>query len=113
MITVRSPVRISLAGAGTDIPSYYRDHDGFLIAAAIDKYVAVTVIRSLAPGIHLTHSETEHASAIDLTTFIQFHRNIIPIQGRFFLSEQKFIPNPFRSSRPLRGFLYSFHLEAW
>ena len=35
MIITRSPLRISLGGGGTDLPSYYRDHGGFLVAAAI------------------------------------------------------------------------------
>ena len=39
MIYSRAPLRISLGGGGTDLPSYYRDHGGFLIAGAIDKYV--------------------------------------------------------------------------
>ena len=39
MIIARSPLRITLGGGGTDLPSYYREHGGFLIAAAIDKYV--------------------------------------------------------------------------
>ena len=39
MILVRSPLRISLGGGGTDLPSYYKEHEGFLIAAAINKYV--------------------------------------------------------------------------
>src|SRR5215210_871558 len=47
MIITRSPLRITLGGGGTDLPSYYRDHEGFLIAAAIDKYVFVTVISLL------------------------------------------------------------------
>ena len=34
MIITRSPLRISLGGGGTDLPSYYRKHSGFLIAAA-------------------------------------------------------------------------------
>ena len=38
MIIVRSPLRITLGGGGTDLASYYREHEGFLIAAAIDKY---------------------------------------------------------------------------
>jgi D-glycero-alpha-D-manno-heptose-7-phosphate kinase len=42
MIITRSPLRITLGGGGTDLPSYYRQHGGFLIAAAIDKYVYVT-----------------------------------------------------------------------
>ena len=39
MIITRSPLRISLGGGGTDLPSYYRDHTGFLVAAAIDRHV--------------------------------------------------------------------------
>ena len=49
MIIARSPLRISLGGGGTDLPSYYREHGGFLIAAAIDKAVYVTVHRTFAP----------------------------------------------------------------
>ena len=43
MIITRSPLRISLGGGGTDLPSYYREHAGFVIAAAIDKYVYITL----------------------------------------------------------------------
>jgi D-glycero-alpha-D-manno-heptose-7-phosphate kinase len=39
VIVTRAPLRISLGGGGTDLPSYYREHGGFLIAGAIDKYV--------------------------------------------------------------------------
>lgn len=60
MIIARSPLRITLGGGGTDLPSYYRDHDGFLIAAAIDKYVYVTVTRPFTPGIYLKYSHLEH-----------------------------------------------------
>ena len=45
MITTRSPLRISLGGGGTDLPSYYREHGGFLIAGAINKYVYINVMR--------------------------------------------------------------------
>ncbi|MBV8925129.1 MAG: GHMP kinase [Bradyrhizobium sp.] len=65
MIIVRSPLRISLGGGGTDLASYYRDHEGFLIAAAIDKYVYVSVIKPFQPGIYLKYSEIEHVDAID------------------------------------------------
>jgi len=43
MIIVRSPLRITLGGGGTDLPSYYREHEGFLVAAAIDRYVYITI----------------------------------------------------------------------
>jgi D-glycero-alpha-D-manno-heptose-7-phosphate kinase len=59
MIITRSPLRITLGGGGTDLPSYYREHEGFLIAAAIDKYVFVTVMRPFTPGIYLKYSQLE------------------------------------------------------
>jgi D-glycero-alpha-D-manno-heptose-7-phosphate kinase len=65
MIIVRSPLRITLGGGGTDLASYYRNHEGFLVAAAIDKYVYVTVIRPFTPGIYLKYSKIEHVEAID------------------------------------------------
>jgi D-glycero-alpha-D-manno-heptose-7-phosphate kinase len=60
MIIARSPLRITLGGGGTDLPSYYRKHGGFVIAAAIDKYVYVTVMRPFTPGIYLKYSQLEH-----------------------------------------------------
>ena len=50
MLIARSPLRITLGGGGTDFHSYYREHEGFLIAAAIDKYVYVTVMRPFTEG---------------------------------------------------------------
>jgi D-glycero-alpha-D-manno-heptose-7-phosphate kinase len=65
MIITRSPLRITLGGGGTDLPSYYRAHGGFLIAAAIDKYVYVTVMRPFTPGIYLKYSKLERVDATD------------------------------------------------
>jgi len=65
MIITRSPLRITLGGGGTDLPSYYRDHGGFLVAAAIDKYVYVTVMRPFTPGIFLKYSKLEHVDLAD------------------------------------------------
>jgi len=45
LIIARSPLRISLGGGGTDLPSYYRQHGGFLVAAAITRYVYVSMKR--------------------------------------------------------------------
>src|ERR1700739_1640100 len=64
MIIVRSPLRITLGGGGTDLPSYYGEHEGFLIAAAIDRYVYVTVHKPFAPGIYIKSSDIEHAATI-------------------------------------------------
>jgi len=65
MIIARSPLRISLGGGGTDLPSYYREHEGFLLAAAIDKYVFVTVMRPFTPGIFLKYSNLENVRLIE------------------------------------------------
>lgn len=65
MIITRSPLRITLGGGGTDLPSYYRQHGGFLIAAAIDKYVYVTVLRPFVQGIYLKYSQIEHVQSVD------------------------------------------------
>jgi D-glycero-alpha-D-manno-heptose-7-phosphate kinase len=65
MIIARSPLRISLGGGGTDLPSYYRQHEGFLIAGAIDRYVYVTVIRPFTEGIFLKYSKLEHVEKVE------------------------------------------------
>ena len=65
MIITRSPLRITLGGGGTDLASYYREHGGFLISAAIDKYVYVTVMRPFVPGIYLKYSKLEHVASVD------------------------------------------------
>ena len=65
MIITRSPLRISLGGGGTDLPSYYRKQGGFLIAAAIDKYVYITVHRRFVDGFLLKYSQLEEAGTID------------------------------------------------
>jgi len=65
MIITRSPLRISLGGGGTDLPSYYRDHGGFLIAAAIDKYIYINIQRRFVNGFLLKYSHLEEAATIE------------------------------------------------
>jgi len=64
MIIVRSPLRITLGGGGTDLASYYRDHEGFLLAATINKYVYVNVLRPFTEGVYLKYSQLEHVKSI-------------------------------------------------
>ena len=59
MITSRSPLRISLGGGGTDLPSYYKKYDGYCISGSINKYVYTTIIKPFKPGIYLKYSEIE------------------------------------------------------
>ena len=65
MIITRSPLRISLGGGGTDLPSYYRDHGGFLIAAAIDRYVYLTIHETFVEECIIKYSQMERVTSID------------------------------------------------
>src|ERR1700746_1172382 len=65
MIITRSPLRISLGGGGTDLPSYYQEHSGFLIAAAIDKYVYITLHRTFVEELIVKYSKLERVRSID------------------------------------------------
>src|SRR3954464_3419210 len=62
MIITRSRSRISLGGGGTDLPSYYRRHSGFLIAAAIDRYVYITVHQTFVPDLIVKYSKLERVA---------------------------------------------------
>lgn len=64
MIIVRSPLRISLGGGGTDLPSYYQEHSGFLIAAAIDKYVYINLHQTFVEDLIIKYSKLERVTSI-------------------------------------------------
>jgi D-glycero-alpha-D-manno-heptose-7-phosphate kinase len=59
MIIARSPLRVTLGGGGTDLPSYYEKFGGFLIAAAIDKYVYITLHDTFVADLLAKYSELE------------------------------------------------------
>lgn len=65
MIITRSPLRISLGGGGTDLPSYYREHSGFVIAAAIDRYVYITLHHTFVQELIIKYSRMERVQSID------------------------------------------------
>lgn len=62
MILTRSPLRISLGGGGTDLPSYYTRHGGFLVAAAIDKYIYIALHRTFVPDLIVKYSQMERVA---------------------------------------------------
>ena len=64
MLITRSPLRISLGGGGTDLPSYYRDHGGFLVSAAIDKYIYITVHRTFVADLIIKYSKMERVTSL-------------------------------------------------
>jgi len=59
LIITRSPLRISLGGGGTDLPSYYRKYGGFVLSAAINRYVYITINEAFRPRIILKYSKLE------------------------------------------------------
>jgi|TARA_B110000483_G_C18206486_1_gene547963 D-glycero-alpha-D-manno-heptose-7-phosphate kinase len=65
MIIVRSPLRISIGGGGTDIPSYYKEKGSFFISAAINKYVYVTITKPFEKGIYLKYSKIEKIKKVE------------------------------------------------
>jgi D-glycero-alpha-D-manno-heptose-7-phosphate kinase len=64
VIIGRSPLRISLGGGGTDLPSYYREHGGFVVAAAITQYVHVTLHRTPFKELLIRYSQIERPSSV-------------------------------------------------
>ncbi|HTQ69244.1 MAG TPA: galactokinase [Solirubrobacteraceae bacterium] len=64
VIFSRAPLRISLGGGGTDLPSYYREHGGFLVSGAIDKYVYMLTHTVFQRRYRMKYSEMEEVDEI-------------------------------------------------
>jgi D-glycero-alpha-D-manno-heptose-7-phosphate kinase len=64
VIFSRAPLRISLGGGGTDLPSYYREHGGFLVSGAIDKYVYMLTHTVFQRRYRMKYSELEEVDEI-------------------------------------------------
>jgi D-glycero-alpha-D-manno-heptose-7-phosphate kinase len=65
LIIVRSPLRISLGGGGTDLASYYRKYEGFVVSAAIDKYVYIILHDAFLGEILIKYSKLEKTESIE------------------------------------------------
>jgi D-glycero-alpha-D-manno-heptose-7-phosphate kinase len=65
MIITRAPLRITLGGGGTDLPSYYERFGGFVLSAAISKYIFIAVNRTFAPNYFLKYSAFERVERPD------------------------------------------------
>lgn len=65
MLITRAPLRISLGGGGTDLPSYYRRFGGYVISAAITKYVYIGINRTFTDDYFLKYSELERVREVD------------------------------------------------
>lgn len=65
MIIARSPLRITLGGGGTDLPSYYEKYGGFLISVAIDKYVYILINKTFDRTLCVKYSKLEKVNSVD------------------------------------------------
>jgi D-glycero-alpha-D-manno-heptose-7-phosphate kinase len=64
-IVARAPLRVALGGGGTDLPGHYREHGGFVVSAAVDRYVHMLVSAEMRPRFVLTHLEREEVDRVD------------------------------------------------
>jgi D-glycero-alpha-D-manno-heptose-7-phosphate kinase len=66
MIITRTPFRITLGGGGTDLPSFYREHGGFVLAVAIDKYMYLNVNSPIVDDkIRVKYAQSELVDHVD------------------------------------------------
>ncbi|MBA2450931.1 MAG: galactokinase [Chloroflexi bacterium] len=84
MIITRSPLRITLGGGGTDLPSYYQGHGGFLIAAAVDKYVYITIHETFVDDLIVKYSQLERVPSAEQVEHPIFREalKLLGIDGR-------------------------------
>ncbi|MFZ1082434.1 MAG: galactokinase [Candidatus Kryptoniota bacterium] len=67
MIVVRTPFRLPLGGGGTDLPSYYKKYEGFLVTAAINKYMYINLNQpALVDKIKIAYNKTEVVGLKDI-----------------------------------------------
>jgi D-glycero-alpha-D-manno-heptose-7-phosphate kinase len=65
MIITRTPLRISIGGGGTDLPSFYRRRGGACVSAAINKYIFIALNRRFTDGYAIRYSKVEHVATAD------------------------------------------------
>jgi D-glycero-alpha-D-manno-heptose-7-phosphate kinase len=65
MIITRTPLRISLGGGGSDLPSYYSQHCGLVLAAAINKYIYIGINRTFSQDYLIKYSEHERVPEVE------------------------------------------------
>ncbi|MGD0226685.1 MAG: galactokinase [Terriglobia bacterium] len=66
MIITRTPFRVTLGGGGTDLPSFYREHGGFILAVSLDKYMYLNVNTPIVDDkIRVKYTKTEQVEHVD------------------------------------------------
>ena len=65
MLITRTPLRITLGGGGTDLPSYYQEHGGMVVSAAITQHVYISINRTFTDDYFLKYSQLERVDQAD------------------------------------------------
>ena len=65
MIISQTPLRMSFAGGGSDLPAFYRKYGGAVVSTAIDKFIYVGVNRKFDRSIRISYSKTEEVATVD------------------------------------------------
>ena len=65
MIITQTPLRISLAGGGTDFPDFYLREGGCVLSSSIDKYIYVIIKERFDDKIRISYSHTETVDSVD------------------------------------------------
>ena len=65
MILVRAPLRVSLGGGGTDLPGYFEKNNGFVVSAAIDKFITIVINENLKNRFEIKYSKYENVKKVD------------------------------------------------
>jgi D-glycero-alpha-D-manno-heptose-7-phosphate kinase len=95
MIITRAPLRIPLGGGGTDLPSYYSEYGGFILSAAIDKFVFINVNRPKTDdAIRLKYSETEIVRSIEEVRHPLFRESLryLNVEGNIEIASLADVP---------------------
>ena len=65
MLITRTPLRITLGGGGTDLPSYYQEHGGMVVSAAITQHIYISINRTFTDDYFLKYSQLERVDKPD------------------------------------------------
>lgn len=117
-VTTITPQRISFVGGGTDLPAFYKDHDGEVISSAIDKYIYVTVKRHsplFQEQYRLSYSVTEHVHTLDAieNEIARECLRLVPVEPPLYVSTAADLPASSglgSSSSFAVGLLHALHL---
>ena len=98
LIVTRTPLRISFAGGGTDLPDFYRRGYGAVLSSAVDKYLFVTVKRHsplFNENYRLNYSETEHVDALDdiKNSIARECLRMVPVEPPIYISTVADLPS--------------------